>query len=397
MKLILDPGQAMLAQSARDFANKHNPVDRQRALRDAKDELGYSTEVWNEMADLGWTGIPFPESHGGLSMGLAEAVLITESMGEALAPEPFISAILLSGSLIDAAGTAEQKTHWLTSTIDGSKRLAVAHQDLGSRFASQTCAKSSHRPGAAKTLAEATDAGWTLNGVKAHVIDGYMADGWIVAAPVSGPEDSPAKDSVALSLFLIPADREGVSCTRQWRIDSRNTATLTLDNVAATSADLLGEVGVGQSLLDVAIDHATVGLCGEMLGLARESFTRTLEYLKTREQFGTKIGTFQALQHRAAELFVEIELCKSVVMAAARTLDDKASSSPDRIQQVSNAKARCSDTLILVTNEALQMHGGVGMTDEYDIGLFMKRARVCELTFGDAAYHRNRFAEARGF
>ena len=379
MKLILDPAQAMLAKTASDFATKHDPVERQRQLRNADTELGYSADVWSEMADLGWTGIPFADEDGGLGMGMAEAVLITESMGEALAPEPFISAVVFAGSLINQLGSPEQKATWLQPTIEGQARLAVAHQEQGSRFDPTHCT----------TSAEQTADGWRLSGTKAHVIDGYAADGWVVAARTSGG----ASDAAGISMFLVKAGGEGVTATRQQRVDSRNACTLKLEDA---HAEALGETGSGGAALSTAIDRATVALCGEMLGIVREAFDRTIEYLKVREQFGTKIGTFQALQHRAAEMFVEIELCKSVVMAAARTLDENTDAS-QQIAQVSNAKARCSDTIILVTNEALQMHGGVGMTDEYDIGLFMKRARVCELTFGDASYHRNRFAQSRGF
>ena len=379
MKLVLDPAQAMLAKTAHDFTHQHEPVERLRALRDSKDELGFTPDVWNAMADLGWTGIPFAEQHGGLDMGMAEAVLITESMGQTLAPEPFISAVIFSGSLIDALGTDEQKQAWLATTIDGSKRVAVAHHDAGTRFDPFLCT----------TTAEQNGDGWTLTGSKAHVIDGFGADAWIVSARTSGGN----REQHGLSLFLVTAGTSGANCTRQWRVDSRNAAALEL---SGAQAELLGTVDAGAEALENAIDRATVALCGEMLGIVRESFERTVEYLKTREQFGAKIGSFQALQHRAAEMFVEIELCKSVVMAAARTLDEGADPATT-IAQVSNAKARCSDTVILVANEALQMHGGVGMTDEYDIGLFMKRARVCELTFGDAAYHRRRFASVRGF
>ncbi len=379
MKLILDPAQAMLAKTASDFANKHDPVDRQRQLRNDKSELGYSPAVWSEMADLGWTGIPFAEDLGGLGMGMAEAVLISESMGEALAPEPFISAVIFAGSLIEALGTTEQKQAWLQPTIEGQKRLAVAHQEQATRFDPAHCT----------TTAEQVDGGWRLTGTKAHVIDGYDANGWVVAARTSGGD----RDEDGISLFIVAAGANGATCTHQARVDSRNASTLVL---AGAPGELLGGVDGGGPALSEAIDRATVALCGEMLGMVREAFERTIEYLKTREQFGAKIGTFQALQHRAAEMFVEIELCKSVVMGAARTLDEDGDVS-NRIAQVANAKARCSDTVILVTNEALQMHGGVGMTDEYDIGLFMKRARVCELTFGDASYQRNRFAKAQGF
>ena len=268
MKLVLDPAQAMLAKSARDFAGQKEPVERLRALRDSNDELGYTPEVWSEMADLGWTGIPFAEEDGGLGMGWAEAVLIAEELGRGLAPEPFLSAVALAGSLVAEVGRAEQKQEWLSKTIDGSGRLAVAHHDSGVRFDPAHCATSASPDG---------NGGWLLHGNKAHVIDGYGADGWVVAARTSGD----ATDRVGITLFVVPADRAGVTCRRQWRLDSRNAALLDLDKVAVGEVDVLGEVGGGLDPLQRAIDRATVVLCAEMLGLMRESFESTIEYLKT--------------------------------------------------------------------------------------------------------------------
>ena len=192
----------------------------------------------------------------------------------------------------------------------------------------------------------------------------------------------------------MPAGAAGLKVVPQRRVDSRNAAIVRLDGVSVGAGDVLGEIGGGSEALQRAVDRATAALCGEMLGLMTEAFERTIEYLKSRSQFGVLIGTFQALKHRAAKMFIEIELSRSTVMSAARALD---AGDGDARLQVSNAKARCSDALILITNEALQMHGGIGMTDEHDIGLFMKRARALEFAFGDAAFHRQRFAELRGF
>jgi len=203
-----------------------------------------------------------------------------------------------------------------------------------------------------------------------------------------------------VTLFLVPAGRAGVSTERQWRVDARNAAILRLDGVAVGADEVIGAVGGGLPALERAVDRATVALCGEMVGGMSEAFDRTIAYLGQREQFGVRIGTFQALKHRAAKMFIERELARSSVMGAARALDSAAADSAgaeDSQVQVSNAKARCSDAYILLTNEALQMHGGIGMTDEHDIGLFMKRARVAEMTFGDAAFHRDRFARLQGY
>ena len=374
--LVLTAPQNMLARTAAELVRKHGGVDRQRRLRDEGGELAYSPDVWAEMADLGWLGIPFAEDHGGLGMGMAETVLITEAMGRGLAPEPYVSAVVLAGGVVADAGSAGQQAEWLSPLIDGGKRLAPALLEPGGRY----------RLERVDTQARANGGGWSLFGEKIQVVGGVGADGFLVPARVG--------DDDGLTLFLAPAGADGLEVAPQKRVDSRNAAIVRLDGVSVGAGDVLGEIGGGKEPLQRAVDRATVALCGEMLGLMTEAFERTIEYLKSRSQFGVLIGTFQALKHRAAKMFIEIELSRSTVMAAARALDD---GGDDAGLQVSNAKARCSDALILITNEALQMHGGIGMTDEHDIGLFMKRARALEFAFGDAAFHRQRFAELRGF
>ncbi len=374
--LVLTAPQNMLARTAAELVQKHGGVDRQRQLRDEGGELAYSPDVWAEMADLGWLGIPFAEDHGGLGMGMAETVLITEAMGRGLAPEPYVSAVVLAGGLLADAGSAEQQAEWLSPLIDGGNRLAPALLEPGGRYRLERI----------DTQARANGGGWSLFGEKIQVVGGVGADGFLVPARVG--------DDDGLTLFLVPAGAAGLKVVAQRRVDSRNAAIVRLDGVSIGAGDVLGKIGGGSAPLQRAVDRATVALCGEMLGLMTEAFERTIEYLKSRSQFGVLIGTFQALKHRAAKMFIEIELSRSTVMAAARALD---AGDGDARLQVSNAKARCSDALILVTNEALQMHGGIGMTDEHDIGLFMKRARALEFAFGDAAFHRQRFAALRGF
>ena len=375
--LVLTAPQNMLARTAAELVSKHGGVDRQRRLRDEGAELGYSPEVWAEMADLGWLGIPFAEEHGGLGMGIAETVLITEAMGRGLAPEPLVSAVVFGGGLLADAGSAAQRAEWLPPLIDGEKRLAPALLEAGSRYGLDRV----------ETTARTNDAGWSLSGEKVQVVGGVGADAFLIAARADGSDD-------ALTLFLVPAGANGLEVVAQKRVDSRNSAIVRLNDVRVTADAVLGEVDGGLEPLGRAVDRATVAVCGEMLGVMTEAFERTIEYLKSRHQFGVLIGTFQALKHRAAEMFIEIELSRSTVMAAARALDE---GRDDAELQVANAKARCSDAVILVTNEALQMHGGIGMTDEHDIGLFMKRARALEFAFGDAAFHRQRFARLRGF
>ncbi len=241
-----------------------------------------------------------------------------------------------------------------------------------------------------ETTAEKTDEGFTLNGEKSQVLGGWGADAVIVSARTSGQNG----DMDGLTLFLIPSGTPGLTVTRQYRVDSRNAAQIRLENVKIPESSILGKVGKGGEILNKVIDMATIALCGEMLGGMTTAFERTVTYLKEREQFDTAIGTFQGLKHRAARMFMELELARSAVMAAARAFDER---DAEAAAFISVAKARCSDAYVLVANEAVQMHGGIGMTEEEDVGLYMKHARAAEMTFGDAAFHRDRFASIKGY
>jgi acyl-CoA dehydrogenase len=380
MELVLNEEQTMLAQTAKDFIKDNSPITRMRKLRDDGDLLGYSKEMWRKMAELGWTSILFTEEEGGMGLGMAEVILVTEALGRGLAPEPFLSTVILAGQALSRGGSPELKDQWLGGIIEGDKILALGYQEKGGRF-DQT---------RIKTTAKKNEAGYILNGEKTQVMDGFGADAVIVSARTSGAEG----DKEGITLFLIPKDSAGMTVTRQWRLDSRNVALVQLKDVHIPETHVVGMEGKGLELLNQVIDLATVALCGEMLGGMNAAFERTLGYLKERVQFDVVIGTFQALKHRAAKMFMESELSRSVVMAAARALDEKA---PNKEMLVSTAKARCSDAYILITNEAVQMLGGIGMTDEEDTGFYMKRARAAEMTFGDAAYHRDRFATLKGY
>jgi acyl-CoA dehydrogenase len=380
MQLVLTEEQTMLAQAALDFIKDHSPVSRVRKLRDEGDLLGYSKEMWKKMAELGWTSILFSEEDGGMGLGMAEVIIVTEAMGRGLAPEPFLSTVLLAGQVLAKGGPAALKEQWLPGIIEGEKVLALGYHEKGNRF-------DLTRLG---TKAEKKGEVFVLNGEKAQVMDGYGADALIVTARTSGKDG----DEDGVTLFLIPKDRPGLTVNRQWRVDSRNVARVILKDVEVPASQIVGQLDQGLALLRPVMDQATVALCGEMLGGMNAAFERTLSYLKERVQFDVVIGTFQALKHRAARMFIELELARSVVMAAARALDEN---HPEKEQLVSVAKARCSDAYILITNEAVQMLGGIGMTDEEDTGFYMKRARAAEMTFGDAAYHRDRFATLKGY
>lgn len=375
MQLVFNEDQELIAKTARDFVEEHSPVSRFRALRDSGEELGYSRSLFKEMAELGWTGIPFDEKLGGAGMGFAELVLIVEALGRKLAPEPFLGGVTMGGCALALGGDSGLREAWLPSVIDASKVVALAHQETGARY----------DVFAIETRAEAKGDHYTISGEKTQVLDAVGADAIIIPARTSGKSG----DRDGITLFLVEADAKGLSIERQVRVDYRNAAVLRLAGVECPATLILGNLGEGGALLEEVIDRATVVLCAEMLGGMSEAFDLSLEYLKTRDQFGVKIGSFQGLQHRAAKVYMEIELARSTVMAASRAID---SGDDQAAQLVSLAKARCSDAYVLATNEGVQIFAGVGMTDEYDIGFYMKRARASELTFGDAAFHRDRWA-----
>lgn len=380
MQLALTEDQTMLARTAGDFVAQHSPLSRLRKLRDGRDERGYTPATYHKLAELGFTGIPFSEADGGAGLGLAELVLVTEALGRGLAPEPLIPSVALAGRALALAGSAQQKASWLAPLIAGERVLALAHAGAASRF---DLTRTPFR-------AERAGGGYRLQGQAVQVWGGHLADAYVLAARTSGRDGEQA----GITLFLAPAQTGGLRSERQHRVDSLNVARLTLEGVELRDADVIGVVDQGFSTLERAVDEATVALCGEMLGGMAEAFERTRVYLRERKQFGVSIGSFQALKHRAARLFIELELSRSALMAAARALDAQ---SPEAAQLASLAKARLSDAYCLIANEAVQMHGGIGMTDEHDIGLFLKRARACELTFGDAAYHRDRYARLAGY
>jgi acyl-CoA dehydrogenase len=371
MDLALTEDQELIAKTAADFVKEKSPVARLRALRDANDATGFSRALWKEMAELGWVGLAFPETCGGAGLGFAELALVLEELGRTLAPEPFLSTVLLGGQALLLGGSEAQQQAWLPKLCAGDAIVTLAHQEARSRYDVLRV----------ETRAEQTAAGWRLRGEKIQVLDGHVADALLI----------PAQSAAGLSLFLVTKGAAGLATTRQTRLDSRGAALVTLEGVAG---ELVGAEGQAGPLLERVIDRATIGLCAEMLGGMQQAFALTLDHLKARKQFDVPIGSFQALKHRAADVFIEIELAKSVVMAAARAVDE---GSAELAKLASLAKAKCSDAYVLATNEGVQMFGGVGMTDEYDIGLYMKRARACELTFGDAAFHRARWASSSGY
>lgn len=370
MALVLSEEQQIIKDSARDFAKMKSPVEALRDLRDSKDATGYSKAIWNEMGEMGWAGLIIPESYGGIGYGYMELGQIMEETGRTLCASPLLSTVI-SSALILKIGSDEQKQGWLPSMASGEKVCALAIDET-----------SRHNPKVVNTTAEKTADGYVLNGTKIGVIDGHVADYILVTAKV-GDE---------VSVFVLPAQHEGLSVKRVIMADSRNSAKITLENVKVSEQFLIGK-NVGKEI-DEVLDIARICLSAEMLGNMSEVFDRTVNYLKERKQFGVAIGTFQGLQHRAAQMFSEIELCKSAVMSALESLDK---GGPMTANLASLAKAKVSHTFENVSAEGVQMYGGIGMTDDEEIGFFLKRARVAQQLFGDYHFHNNRYAELAGY
>jgi alkylation response protein AidB-like acyl-CoA dehydrogenase len=379
MKLVLDEEHRLLRQTAGEFVRSKSSLKRIRALRDAADGIGFSRDLWHEMAALGWAGILIPEACGGSGLGDSHLMVVMEELGRGLMPEPMIPTVLGSALLLLGGGEAQRKA-MLPAIAKGDTLIALAYQEAASRF----------DPTHVETRAERGRAGWVLRGGKHLVMAGQSADVLIVSARTAGN----VGDRSGITLFLVDRRARGLTVAAQSLVDSRPAAIVRLDGVEVDASAVVGEIDHGAGLLEAVIDRATAALCAEMLGSMLAAFDMTLEYLKARKQFGVVIGTFQALKHRAAVVYTETELSRSAVMAACFALETHADDAP---RLVSLAKARLSDALLLAANEAVQMHGGIGMTDEHDIGFFLKRARVAEMTFGDAAWHRRRYAALDGF
>ena len=374
MALILNEEQQSLKDIAKEFLQKNAPVTHFREIRDTNNELGYDDSLWKEMVNLGWSGILIPEEYGGFDFGMVGMGSIFEEMGKTLTPSPLFSTGVLGVSLITLGGNDSQKQSLLPKIVEGNITTALALEE-----------SSRHSPFSISTQAKKNGDNYEITGEKTFVIDGNSASLLIVAARTDGNVD----EESGITLFLVDPSADGLEITKTSMVDSRNSAQIKFNNVVVSSSETLGELNNGSGLLENVLDRAQIAISAEMLGNASRAFDITLEYLKERKQFGAVIGTFQALQHRAAEMYSELELTKSSVIAACNAVDDN---SNDLKRMASLAKFKAGETNHLVTNEAVQMHGGVGVTDEYDVGLYLKRARVTEQIFGNSEYHIDRYA-----
>ena len=379
MAMVINEEQQMLKESAQGFLAEFAPVAELRKQRDAGSEKGYADNLWAQMVDMGWAAILVPEAYGGLEFGHVGMGQIVEQTGRTLTASPLFSTAILGVTAINHCASEEQKTELLGAIAGGEITTALAVDE-----------KTHHAPTQISTTATASGQGYLLNGNKRFVIDGSTADKLIVAARTGGD----AVDSEDISLFIIDPSTAGIDIQRTEMVDCRNYANINFNNVEVPESALLGEEGSGSAALSATLDVGNAFLAAELLGIAQQTFDATLQYLKERKQFGVLIGSFQALQHRAAHWWSEIELCKSVVLKALQALDGGSVKSS---LLVSIAKAKLCEVSELATNEAIQMHGGIGMTDEYDIGFYIKRARPAAMLFGDYSYHGDRFALLSGY
>lgn len=380
MALVLNEEQRLLRDTARSYLTENAPVRALRTLRDERDATGYSPELWHSMAEMGWAGIILPEEYGGLDFGFMGLGVVLEEAGRTLTASPLFCSAVVGASAILLAGNASQKQSLLPEIAQGQKTTALALEE-----------SHHHRPTNISTRAIAEGDSFIINGRKTFVLDGHSADKLILVARTSG-EHSDSPDG--LTLLLVDPRASGVSITRTTLADSRNSANICFENVRVPAGDVLGEIDGAWPVLETVLDRARVAIAAEMMGYAMEAFERTMEYLKERVQFDVPIGSFQAMQHRAAHMQSEIELCRSVILQALSTVDD----SPEQLPMIASlAKAKLNELTKLVTNEAVQMHGGIGVTDELEIGFFLKRSRVAMQIYGDTGFHKDRYASLCGY
>lgn len=369
MSLIYSQDELMLLESAEGLLGEVSPVSAQRALRDSHTEQAFDSELWKNMAEMGWTAIPFAEEFGGLAFGYKGLGAVFTQIGHNLSASPLLSSVVLCGSLIESLGNESQKDQWLTGIISGELRVALAYEE-----------SHIYDPNTVTTTLKASDNGYVLSGQKVLVADGLGADAYLVVAKLNSQ----------LRVVFIPANSSGVTQKSMTLVDARNMAMVSFDEVTLSEDAIVG--GAQETLQAVAFsqDVATACLAAELFGASEVLFTMTLEYLKTRKQFDQPIGSFQALQHRAAACYVELELAKSTLMNAFSVIDS-ASDEKQRAKAVSLAKWKMNQMADLISKEAIQMHGGIGVTDELDVGLYLKRIRVAQMHLGDSDYHQSRY------
>jgi len=375
MPLYLNDEQAMLRDTARDYVAENLPVSHMRALRDAEDATGFSREAWKAFAEMGFTGILIGEDQGGLGLGHVEAGVVLEEIGRNLSPSPFLATAVAAVEALKGTAQAER---WFPGILAGESVAALAI-DEGAKHRASVGLK-----------AERSGNGFRLTGAKQFVTHGHVADLLIVAARTAGAAD----DEEGVTLFAVNTDAAGLTASPERLTDASLAARLDFRGVEVDADAVIGEVDAGRDRLNRLLRAGRTGASAELLGVGGGAMDMTINYLKERKQFGVLIGSFQALQHRAAHLYSEMEVARAAVLKAQQLLD---AGNEGADAAVSVAKAMAGMATTLAVQEGVQMHGGIGMTDEYDIGFYMKRARVLAEMFGDTNFHADRLATAAGY
>ena len=373
MALIITEEEKMLKEAARELLESKASIDQFRSLRD-QNYQSYDISTWNEMIDMGWTSLIIPEEYNGLNFGYVGMGQILEEMGRKLTKSPLISSILFSATAMRYSDNNDLKIKWFPKLMNGEALMTFAIDE-----------KSYHDPKNINTRAIKEGDGYRLKGEKTFILNGNFSDHVIVVAQT---------DSKDYGLFLVRSDSSGIKNENKILLDTSTYSEMMLDNVLVPVEHRLDVKISGEELMNKVLDISCIGLSSEMLGIILEAFELTINYLKEREQFGVKIGSFQSLQHRAAKLFSEIELCKTIVIKALQAIDQD---DKDLSKYASLAKAKLGKTIKLVTNEAIQMHGGIGVTDDSNVGFYLKRARVVQKTYGDYNYHLDKLAKNKGY
>ena len=374
MTLVINEEQNMLKSSAKELLDLKSPISLMRELRDDNYNQ-FDPDLWKEMVEMGWTALTVPEEYNGLNFGYVGLGQVIEEMGKKLTVSPMISTVLVSTTIVGLSKNEVLKSKLFDEIMSGKKLCTLAHEE-----------SSHHNPNIDLSIISNNNDKFILNGKKRFVIDGTISDYLIVSAN--------SESNGSLELVIIDSKLKGITFNNKVHMDSKIYSDISFNNVEFSKDNFLSTENDGKKILKKALDIACVGLAAEMLGNIQQAFDMTIQYLKEREQFGVKIGSFQALQHRSAIMFGEIELCKSIVLKALQAIDSGDENLPEL---ASLAKSKLGLTSKLVTNEAVQMHGGIGVTDDADIGFFLKRVRVSQRIFGDSNYHLDRVAKFNSY
>jgi alkylation response protein AidB-like acyl-CoA dehydrogenase len=373
MDFDLGKEQVMLQNSARDFLKKECPKELVREMMD--DEKGYGPKLWQKMTDLGWQGLVIPEEYGGIGSGFLDLVVLLEEMGRALVPGPFVPTVVYGGRMIQSAGTQEQKQKFLPAIADGEMIMTLALMESAGSF----------DPAGISTTAKASGENFIINGSKMFVPDAHVADCLICVART---KEGAGADGI--SLFLVDSKTEGIQVEPLTTMTGEKTCEVIFSNVSVPKENLLGPLDGGWPIVQEMLDEAIIAESAWMMGGARWTLEESVAYAKERVQFGVPIGTFQAIQHKLANVAVEVEGATSIVYYAAWAIDEN---DANKAVAASAAKAWCSDMYTRAAMEGIQVHGGMGFTWEHDMHLFLKNAKSSQVTFGDGNYHRERIAQ----